>query len=83
MSAIQDYIEYIIKRHETLTVIPPIHIYTNSINKRLLFKMKDLETPETMKLFGTTKNLTCKTKNGEKRPRYKVFEEVLVQCNVM
>ena len=45
--------------------------------------MKDLETPETMKLFGTTKNLTCKTKNGEKRPRYEVFEEFLVQCNVM
>ena len=27
VSDIQDYIEYIIKKHETLTTIPPIHVY--------------------------------------------------------
>ena len=26
MSDIQDYIEYIIKKHETLSINPPIHI---------------------------------------------------------
>ena len=26
-SGIKDYIEYIIKNHETLTTIPPIHAY--------------------------------------------------------
>ena len=31
----QDYIEYI-KKHKTLTTIPPIHIYINRINKRLV-----------------------------------------------
>ena len=31
----------IIKKHETLTTIPPIHIYINRINNRLVFKLKD------------------------------------------
>ena len=60
VSDIQDYIKYIIKKHKTLT-IPPIHVYINRINNRLMFKIKDgykleLQTPETMKLFGSTKN---------------------------
>ena len=38
---IQDYIEYIIKKHETLTTNPPIHVYINRINNRLVFKIKD------------------------------------------
>ena len=60
VSDIQDYIEFIIKKHETLTTIPPIHVYINRINNSLVFKIKDkykLElTLETMKLFGFTKN---------------------------
>ena len=57
---IQNYVEYIIKKHETLTAIPPIYVYINRINK-LVFKIKDgyklkLQTPETMKLFDSTKN---------------------------
>ena len=38
---IQDYIEYIIKKHKTLTAIPPIHVNINKINNRLVFKIKD------------------------------------------
>ena len=41
VSDIQDYIEYIIKKCETLTTIPPIHVYINRIIKRLVFKIKD------------------------------------------
>ena len=41
VSDIQDYIEYIIKKLETLTAIPPIHAYINRINNRLVFKIKD------------------------------------------
>ena len=41
---IQDYIEYIIKTHRTLTAIPLIHIYMNRINNRLVFKIKDKYT---------------------------------------
>ena len=34
VSGIQDYIEFIIKKHETLPTIPPIHVYINRINNR-------------------------------------------------
>ena len=59
VSNIQDYIVYIIKKHETLTTIPPIYVYINRGNNRLVLKIKDaykleLQTPETMKLFGNT-----------------------------
>ena len=39
VSDIQDYIEYLIKKHETWTTIPPIHVYINRINNRLVFKI--------------------------------------------
>ena len=69
-SDIQDYFEYAIKKHKILTAILPIHVYTNRINKRLVFKIKDgykleLQTTETMKLFGSTIKLVGKTKNRE------------------
>ena len=41
MSDIQDYIEFIIKKHITLRTIAPIHVYINNINNRLVFKLKD------------------------------------------
>ena len=54
VSDIQDYIKCIIKIHETLITNPPIHVYINTVNNRLVFKIKDtykleLQTPETMK----------------------------------
>ena len=63
VSDIQDYIEYIITKHETLTAIPPVHVYINWVNNRLVFKIKDgykleLQTHETMKWFGSAKKLT-------------------------
>ena len=88
MSNIQDYIESIIKKHETLTTFPPIHVYINGINNRFVFKMKDgtnleLQMPETMKLFGSTKKLIDKTKNEENVPSLEVVEVVLVHCNLV
>ena len=67
VSDIQDYIEYITKKHETLTAIPPIHVYIIRITNRFVFKIKDeykleLQTPKTMKLFGRTKKLIAKEK---------------------
>ena len=38
VSDIQDYIEYIIKKHETLSTNAPIHIHINRINNRLVLK---------------------------------------------
>ena len=68
VSDIQDYIEYIIKKHETSTTVPPIHVCNNRIDNRLVFKISDrykleLQAPEAIKLFGSTKNLIGKTKN--------------------
>ena len=79
VSDIQDYIEFIIKKHETLTTIPPIHVYINRINNRLAFKLKDwynLESqmPETMKLFGSTKKLIGKTENAENAEKVQVLK---------
>ena len=85
---IQNYIEYINKMHETLTAIPPFHVCINIINDSLVFKVKDgykveLQTPETVKLFGTTKELIDKTKNREKVPNHEVAEVILIQCNLV
>ena len=79
---IRDYTKYIIKKHETLTTIPPVYIYINRINNRLLFILKDeykleLQTPETMKLFDSTKNY------GENVPSLESVEVLLVQCNLV
>ena len=40
ISEIQDYIEYIIKKHETIGQNAPILIYANTINNRIVFKIK-------------------------------------------
>ena len=56
-----------------------------------MFKLKDgykleLQTPETMNLFGSTKKKKKKidkTKNGENIPSLEVVEVVLVQCNLV
>ena len=53
-----------------------------------MFKVKDgckleLQTPEAAKLFGSTKTLIYKTKNGEKLPSLEVVEVVSVQCNLV
>ena len=69
VSDIQGYIEYIIENDETLPTNLPLHIYIRKINNRLVFKIKDgykieLQTPETMRLFGRTKKLADKTKTG-------------------
>ena len=35
---IQDYFEFIIKKHETLAENPPVQIYPNKIKNRIVFK---------------------------------------------
>ena len=63
----QDYFEFIIKKHETLTDNLSIKIYSNRIKNRIVFKIKngyklELLTLETMKLLGSTKNVVDKDK---------------------
>ena len=52
---IQNYIEYIIKKHETIAETAPILIYANKISNRIVFKIKtgyklQLLSKETTKL---------------------------------
>ena len=40
IEGIRDYIEFIIKKHETLTENPPIEIYPNKIKNKIVFKKR-------------------------------------------
>ena len=59
VSDIQDYFEYIIKKHETVTYNPPIRTHVNNIENRITFRIKTgynlkLLTLKTMKLLANT-----------------------------
>ena len=71
------------KRLEILATNPPSHICVNRINNRLVFKLIDGFKLETIKLFGSAKELINKTKNGENVPILEVVEVVLVKCNLV
>ena len=84
ISEIQDYIEYIIKKHETIGENAPILIYANTI----VFKIKtgyklELLSKETMKLLGSTSSIIDADKNIENIPRLENVEVVLVHCNLV
>ena len=87
-SDIQDYFEYIIKKHETIADNPPVQIYVNKIKNRIVFKIKtgyklELLSEETMQLLGSSKNVIDKNKDGEIVPRLETVEVVLVHCNLV
>ena len=88
ISDIQDYFEFIIKKHETLTENPPVQIYPNKIKNRIVFKIKtgyklELLSSETMKLLGSTKKDVDQDKDGEDVPKLESVEVVLVHCNLV
>ena len=88
VSNIQDYFEYILKKHGEDIDKPSVQIYVNKIENRVTFKIKNgysLEflTPETMKLLGSTKNKITKDKNSENVPHLEITEVVLVHCNII
>ena len=85
---IQDYFEFIIKKHETLTENTPVQIYPNKIKNRIVFKIKTeqkvkLLSLETMKLLGSTKKNVDKDKDGEDVPKLESVEVFLVHCNLV
>ena len=88
ISEIQDYIEYIIKKHEKIGENAPILSYANTINNRIVFKIKtgyklELLSKETMKLLGSTSSIIDEDKNSENVPRLENVEAVLVHCNLV
>ena len=79
---IQDYFEFIIKKHETEN--RPVQIYPNKIKNRIVFKIKtsyklELLTPETMRLLGSAKKVVDTNKNSENES----VEAFLVHCNLV
>ena len=84
---IQEYFEFIIKKHETLAENAPIQIYPNKIKNRIDFKTKTgykLESlySETMILLGSTKKDVDQDKDGDV-PKLESFEVVLVHCHLV
>ena len=84
----QDYIKYIIKKHETIGETAAILIYANTINNRIVFKIKteyklEVLSKETMKLLGSTKDIIDSDKNSENLPRLENVEVVLLHCNLV
>ena len=88
ISDIQDYFEYIIKKHENIADNPTVKIYTNKIKKRIVSKIKtgykfELLSPETMRLLGNTKKDVDQDKDGENVSKSESVEVVLVHCNLV
>ena len=87
ISDIQDYFEFIIKKHETLTENPPVQIYVNKIKNRIVFKIKtgyklELLTLETMKLLWSRKKDVDKDKDRKNVPK-SASVEVEVHYNLV
>ena len=88
ITEIQDYFEFIIQKHKTLTGNPPIQIYPNKIKNRIVFRIKtgyklEMLTPETMRLLTNTKKDVDEDKDGEKVPKLESAEVILVHCNLI
>ena len=88
ISDIQDYFEFIIKKHESLTENLPIQICLNKIKNRIVFKIKtryelELLTPEAMRLLRSTKKDVDSDKNSENVPKLESVEVVLVHCDLV
>ena len=85
---IQDYFEYIFKKHSESVDNLSIRMYINRIENRITFKIKtgyylELLTPGRMKLLGSTESKITKDKNGENVPHLEIVELVLVHCNLV
>ena len=88
ISDIQDYFEYILKKHNENVINPSIRIYVSKIDNKITFKIKngyylELLTPKTMKLIGNTESKITKYRNGENVPHLEIVELVLVHCNLV
>ena len=85
---IQDYFDYILKKHSENVDNPSIRIYVNKIENKITFRIKTgcyLEPliPETIKLLRSTENKITKHKNSENVPHLEVVKLVLVHCSLV
>ena len=88
VSDIQDYFEYIVKKHETIANNRPVQIYVHKIKNRIVFKIKtgyklELLSPKTMKLLGSAKkDVDQDVQKLKDAPKLESVEVVLVYCNL-
>ena len=88
ISDIQDYLEYILKKHSESVDDPSIEIFVSKNENRITFKIKkgcylELLAPETMKLLGSTESKITGEKNGENVPHLEIVELLLIHCNIV
>ena len=88
VSDIQDYFEYILKKHNEKTDNPSMKIYVNKIENRITIKIKtgyylELLTSEMMKLLASTENKITKNKNGKNVQHLEITEVVLVHWSIV
>ena len=88
IAALQNYFEYIIKKHETIADVSPVLIYENEINNRIVFKIKsgyklELLSKETMRLLVSSTDTIDGDKNSELVPKLESVDLVLVHCNLV
>ena len=82
VSDIQNYFEYILKKHSKNVDNPPIKIYVSKIGNRITFKIKtgyylELLTTETMKLLGSTESKITKDMNANDVPHLEITKVIL------
>ena len=88
IAVLQNYFEYIIKKHETIADVYPVLIYVNEINNRIVFKIKsgyklELLSKETIRLLGSSTNTIDGDKNSELVPKLESVDLILVHCNLV
>ena len=88
IATLQNYFEYIIRKHETITEVSQVLIYVIEINNRIVFKIKsgyklELLSKETMRLLGSSSDTIDGDKNSELVPKLESVDLVLVHCNVV
>ena len=88
IAPLQNYFEYIIKKHETIADVSPVLIYVNEINNRIVFKIKsgyklELLSKEMMRLLGSSSDTIDGDKNSELVPKLESVDLVLVHCNLV
>ena len=82
ISDLQDYFEYIFKKHGEDIDKPSVEIYINKIENMVTFKIRNWYSLELLALLFT-ENKTTKDKNGENIPHLEITEVILVHCNIV
>ena len=88
VSDIQDYFDYILKKHIEIIDNTLVKIYVNNRGNRITIKIKaryylELLAPETVILLGRNENKITRDKNGENVSHVEVKEVVLVHYNIV